>query len=82
MRDLLTLLAPLGASRLREGGSGADIGLLEPSGVPLFGLDVEGSRYFDVHHTEADTFEKVAKEDLDRVAAVLAVTAFVLADAP
>jgi hypothetical protein len=56
--------------------------MLEPAGVPMLGLDVEGSRYFDIHHTHADTFEKVAKEDLDRIAAVLAVTTYVLADAP
>jgi carboxypeptidase Q len=82
MSDLLTLLGPLGASRLRDGGGGADIGVLASAGVPQLGLDVDGRAYFDVHHTEADTFDKVAKDDLDRVVAVLAVTAFVLADAP
>lgn len=82
MEDLLSLLEPLGASRLRDGGGGADIGLMAPAGVPQLGLDVDGRTYFDVHHTHADTFDKVAKADLDRVAAVLAVTAYVLADAP
>jgi carboxypeptidase Q len=82
MEDVLTLLAPIGATRLRDGGGGADIGPLGPAGVPLLGLDVEGSRYFDVHHTPADTFDKVAKEDLDRVVATLAVTAFALAELP
>ncbi|MCE9635447.1 MAG: M20/M25/M40 family metallo-hydrolase [Planctomycetes bacterium] len=82
MQDVMTLLAPLGADRLRDGGGGADIGLLGQGGVQLLGLDVEGSRYFDIHHTAADTFDKVAKEDIDRVAAVLAITAFAIADAP
>jgi hypothetical protein len=82
MQDLMTLLAPLGADRLRDGGGGADIGLLGQGGVQLLGLAVEGSRYFDIHHTAADTFDKVAKEDIDRVAAVLAITAFAIADAP
>lgn len=82
LEDVLTLLAPIGATRVRDGGGGADIGPLAPAGVPQIGLDVEGSRYFDVHHTHADTLDKVDPKDLEDCTAVLAVLAYVLADAP
>jgi hypothetical protein len=38
-----------------------------------------GSHYFDVHHSQADTFDKVAKDDLAYNAAVLATFAYALA---
>lgn len=82
MRDVVALLDPVGAGRLRDGGGGADIGPLEARGVPVMGLDVEGSTYFDIHHTEADTFDKIVKEDLDLCVASLAVVGYVLADLP
>jgi len=50
--------------------------------VPLFGFNVEGSRYFDYHHSQADTLDKVDRADLALGAGVLAVMAYVLADQP
>ncbi len=82
LADLMTLFDTIGAGRLRDGGGGADIGAMAAFGVPMLGLDVEGSRYFDIHHTHADTFDKVDRDDLLHVEAVLAATAFVLADMP
>jgi carboxypeptidase Q len=79
-RQVLALLDPVGAGRLSPGGGGADITPLEERGVPVMGLDVDMSTYFDIHHTEADTFDKVVKEDLDLCVGVLAVVGFVLAD--
>jgi hypothetical protein len=55
---------------------------MAPSGVPQIGLNVEGSLYFDYHHTHADTLDKVDPEDLADCAAVLATTVYVLADMP
>ena len=51
-------------------------------GVPLLGLSVEGSRYFDYHHTHADTLDKVSEADLTRCIASLASLAYVLAEMP
>lgn len=76
------LLAPTGATRIKDGGGGADIGPLAPAGVPQIGLMVEGSRYFDVHHTHADTFDRVAKADLDACASSLAVLALAISELP
>ena len=82
LRDVVALLDGVGAGRLEDGGGGADIGPLEPAGVPQIGLMVDMATYFDIHHTAADTFDKVKKEELDLCAGVLAVVAYVLADMP
>jgi carboxypeptidase Q len=82
LEEVVSLLKPIGAGRRRDGGGGADIGPMEPAGVPQIGLDVDGRQYFDWHHTEADTFDKVSKTDLDLCVAALATTVFVIADMP
>jgi len=76
------LLAPHGVGRLKPGGGGADIGAMKAFGVPLLGLQVEGTRYFDYHHTHADTLDKVDPDEIDLCSATLAAMAFVLADMP
>jgi carboxypeptidase Q len=50
--------------------------------VPSFSLDVDGSRYFLLHHTPADTLDKLDPDDVGRCAATVAVMAYVLADLP
>jgi carboxypeptidase Q len=52
------------------------------AGVPTANLDVEWAHYMDVHHTPGDTFEKVSSGSLASAAAILAVTAYAIADAP
>jgi carboxypeptidase Q len=82
LADVLSLLEPIGASQRRDGGGGADIGPMAAYGVPQISLDTEGSRYFDYHHTDADTLDKVSKEDLDLCVAALATVVYVIADMP
>jgi hypothetical protein len=82
LAEVLKLLEPIGASRRRDGGGGADIGPMAGAGVPQISLDVDGSTYFDYHHTEADTLDKVSKADLDLCVAAIATVAYVLADMP
>ena len=75
-------LAPLGASGLKPGGGGADIGPLRAHGVPLLSPDQEGEAYFDVHHSADDTFDKVDPAALEQSASALAAMAFAVADLP
>jgi hypothetical protein len=83
LADLLApLLAPIGAARFTEGHGGADISPLETGGVPLLGLSLESSRYFDWHHTQADTLDKVDPSELQQAAAAMTGAAWALADAP
>ncbi len=72
-------LTPFGALKLALGHSGADVSPLVAAGVPGIGVEHVGSHYFDIHHTQADTFDKVAKDDLAFNAAALATFVFALA---
>ncbi len=82
LADIVSLLEPIGANRATSGGGGADIGPMGPAGVPTLGHEVDMSRYFDYHHTPADTLDKVDPQELSKNVAALAVVAYVLADMP
>jgi carboxypeptidase Q len=83
LRATAALLAAVGADRARAtGGGGSDVRLLGQAGVPIVGYDTDQSRYFDYHHSQADTLDKVDRDDLRKNVAALAVTAYVLADMP
>lgn len=74
------LLAPIGAGKVTAGGGGTDIGPLMRDGVIGAGVRTGGGRYFEWHHTTADTLDKVNLEDFRKNIAQLAVFAYVLAD--
>jgi carboxypeptidase Q len=76
------LLDPIGAGRITRGGGGADIGPITEQGVPAFGLNVDGTRYFWYHHTDSDTIDKLDPKELAECVATMAVMAYVLADLP
>jgi carboxypeptidase Q len=82
MHDITSLLERFGADFAEIGGSGADIDAMKPAGVMLMGHQVEGSIYFDYHHTHADTLDKVNPEHLSQNVATMATVAFILADMP
>ena len=65
----------------KDGGGGADIGVLGRSGVPIMGLLMDTTRYFDWHHTMADTLDKVEPAELQQATAALAAAVWILADA-
>ncbi|NDC29505.1 MAG: peptidase M28 family protein [Bacteroidetes bacterium] len=58
------LLAPYGIQTINIHGGGADIGPLKKQGVVMIGYHPDGQKYFDYHHTDADTFDKVNKREL------------------
>ncbi|MCK6547836.1 M20/M25/M40 family metallo-hydrolase [Myxococcota bacterium] len=84
LEALMTLLEPLGATKLEkaDGPPGADISPLAPTGAPLLGLRMDISTYFDYHHSEADTLDKIDPRALQRSVAAMAVMAWALADEP
>jgi Zn-dependent M28 family amino/carboxypeptidase len=79
-REIAALLAPLNANDVVAGFAGEDVGALKPAGVPLFGVMLDIQHYFDVHHSAADTLDKVDPENLKKTVAALATMAFVTAD--
>lgn len=80
--DIATLLRAIGVRKVSPGHGGSDIGPMEPLGVPQIGLDVDNRTYFDIHHTEADTLDKVDPAQLADDVAAVAVLAYIAADAP
>jgi carboxypeptidase Q len=82
VQQIGTLLARIGADDIQRGGGGADIGPLMELGVPGMGLNVEGTRYFWYHHTDADTIDKLDAREFNECVAALAVLAYVAADLP
>jgi len=82
LQEIAKLLSGIGADGIAATGGGADIGPIMREGVVGASLDVEGSRYFDIHHTPADTLDKVNPQELALCVATMAVMAYVVADMP
>jgi carboxypeptidase Q len=85
--SLTDLLAPV-AETLREAGAGAlrrtdeapqDIVALNVAGVPAFTPIQDVRKYFEFHHTAADTLDKVDPKELRENVAVVSVLAYALA---
>jgi carboxypeptidase Q len=82
MSDVGSLLVPLGLQNIGAGGGGADIGPIATAGkVPMLAYQGDSMRYFTIHHTPADTVDRIAPEEVSKAAAALAVVTYVVADA-
>ncbi len=70
--ELAGLLAPLGISQSPENNAKgqSDLSLLGKAGMPAINFHVDGIDYFDVHHTENDTLDKVDPEAMKHGTAV------------
>ncbi|HJU65564.1 MAG TPA: M28 family metallopeptidase [Gemmatimonadaceae bacterium] len=82
VREVGALLAGIEADTVARGGGGADIGPIMQRGVPGMGLQVDGTRYFWYHHTDADTMDKLDPREVALCVATMAVMAYVVADLP
>jgi carboxypeptidase Q len=84
LRSIMSVLAPVGATVLRPTNvsPGSDIEPLVDAGVPGIGIIQDGRKYFDYHHTAADTLDKVDPQDLRENAAAMAVLGYALAALP
>jgi hypothetical protein len=81
--DLLAPVASLGAGTVRKGNKGGTDHLaFTPYGIPGFNYDQEPRGYNHTHHSQSDTFDKAVASDLKQAAAVMAVTAYELANLP
>lgn len=82
LRPLLHPLGTLGATTLEPGGSGADVGQLVPGGAVGFGLRHNMDGYWPIHHTDADTLDKIDPMAVRRNTAAAVVLTWVLAELP
>ena len=76
------LLESIEGGKITRGGGGSDIAPLIAGGVPGFGVRTVGTHYFDWHHTNADTFDKIVPREFQLNVASLAVLSYVLAEMP
>jgi carboxypeptidase Q len=82
IEQVATLLKESGADQIRPGGGGADLGpSIELGKMPAMSLNVDGN-YFLIHHTPADTIERIDAKDVAKAAAAIAVISYVVADMP
>ncbi|MGD0500125.1 MAG: M20/M25/M40 family metallo-hydrolase [Bryobacteraceae bacterium] len=82
LKQIARLLDPIHAGEITGGGGGEDIRPLMTDGVPSLSEQTFTTHYFDWHHTEADTLDKVNPEDFRKNLAAMAVMSYVLADMP
>ena len=82
VKDIASLLGGIQADRISAAGEGADIGpSVQAGNIPAMSLDADGN-YFLIHHTQADTIDKIDPMDMSRAAAAIAVVTYVIAEMP
>jgi carboxypeptidase Q len=90
-KDLQTAMEPISNGLLQDIGGGGlslevsydtDHGPFMLQGVPALDLWVEGKAYDDLHHKSSDTYDKVDTVDFKSGAAIVAATAWVIAEKP
>ncbi|GAB3224099.1 M28 family peptidase [Hymenobacter seoulensis] len=72
------LLQPYGSTEFGPGHAGTDIGPLKGQAKALIGFECDSQRYFDIHHTAADTFDKVNRRELELGGASMAALVYLL----
>src|SRR5262245_6614198 len=79
---IASLLKSINADHVAPGGGGSDIDPSVQAGkIPSLSYDGTGD-YFVIHHTQADTVDKIDPADVSRASAAVAVLTYVVADMP
>ena len=75
------LFEQLNAGQISNGGSGTDVSpLVEKSHAAGFRLLVESHRYFDYHHSDNDTIDKVHPRELEMGAIVESLLCYLISE--
>ncbi len=81
--EIGTLLAPIGMQEIASGGGGADIGPIAALGkVPMMAYSGDSIKYVTIHHTPADTVDRIDPQEVSKAAAALTAMIYVVADMP
>ena len=81
--EIATLLSPIGMQDVVPGGGGADIGPIATLGrVPMMAYSGDPTKYFTIHHTPADTVDRIEPQEVSKAAASIAAMVYVIADMP
>jgi len=82
IKEIAGLLRGIQIDRIGSPGEGADIGpSVQAANIPSMSLEADGN-YFLIHHTPADTIDKIDPIDMSRASAAVAVMAYVVAEMP
>jgi Zn-dependent M28 family amino/carboxypeptidase len=78
INDFAKHLAPLGIDLSNDNSARAqsDMSIMSAAGMPSMNFSPDGSKYFDYHHTENDTLDKVNPIDLKQATAVYTMFAY------
>jgi carboxypeptidase Q len=83
VQTIAALLTKIGADRVGPSGGGADIGpSVQAGNIPSMALSGDATRYFQIHHTPADTIERIDGMELARASAAIAVMTYIVAELP
>jgi len=82
VRAIASLLDSVGATEISPSGGGSDIDpSVREAGIPAMSTEIAGE-YFLIHHTAADTVDKIDPDDMAKTTAAIAVMAYIVADLP
>ncbi len=73
------LFAPYGVN-IKKGWSGTDVEPLAGNGCVTGSYEPDSQRYFDYHHTQDDTFDKINKRELELGAACMTSFIYLLSE--
>ena len=84
VRDISSMfLAQYGFSEIAQGGGGADVGpIAQAANAPTMALLGNPARYFQIHHTPADTIERITVDEVQRAVVAVTVMTYVIAEMP
>jgi hypothetical protein len=74
------VLESFGLPEWEKGYGGADINHMEDQGTLLIGFSPDSQRYFDIHHSALDTFDRVNQRELQLGAASMAALAWMISE--
>ncbi len=81
--QIAQVLAPLNIVRGDNNAfGGADMSPMRASGMAVVSLNQDGTKYFDLHHTENDTFDKIDPDDIAQNVAAWVAFTYLAAQAP
>jgi carboxypeptidase Q len=74
----LKLFEPYGIHYFQAGRGATDVAPLLAHGATIAGLQTDTQRYFDIHHTAADSLDKVNPRELELGAAAMAALVYLV----